>query len=403
MIRRTVVDGTRSLFARAIVAALVPLASCTSAAGTSPCGGELTDCGVCVPLAYDARNCGACGNLCANALACVRGACVSDPAGSGGGGGGGHAGRGGASDGNAGGSGGSGGSGTLVGGGSGAAGAVGVAGGPSTGGSGGGCAAPLTLCGGTCVDVAHDALHCGSCEGDCSLGVCELGVCSPVAVGHQILFGMDFSKIPGNHTGERRMLGNAAFLGVSSAGGHWKVVGFDPHASPTVPAVDGMLKSEAPSRGVTDLEIVHLDTVAAMLATVSPAQANVVVVYDQPKASVGELSALGAELAVSLDAFARAGGVVVVLSGGLGANEMWAFATEAGLFPTTGFHVLPGASILDVTAPLDALCVGVATPLAAPVSAGWWELPSGGNWDVVLSDHVTQKPLVVHRAVPPKP
>ena len=402
---RTALGRVRGAIARAALAALVSLASCTSASASYPCGGELTDCGICVPLAYDDRNCGACGNVCPDEMACVRGACASKPPGGGGGtsSAGGAAGQSVGAGSSAGGAaapavGGSGGSGATASGPGGSSAA-------SVGGSSGGepCLAPLRLCGAACVDVATDALHCGSCASDCSLGVCQLGVCSPLAVGHQILFGMDFSKVPGNHTGERRMLGNAAFLGVSSSSGHWKVLGFDAHASPTVPAVDGILKAEAPTRGVTDLQFVHVASVAAMLATLAPAQANAVVLYDQPKASLGELAKLGAPLGLALDAFARGGGLVILLSGGLGANEMWTFAAQAGLFPVTGFHALEGGALLDGSAPLDALSVGIATPLAAPISAGWWDLPAGGDWDVVLADHASQRPVVVHRAISPKP
>ena len=402
--RRPFGGGAARLLALSALSAMTSIAACASKGVTNPCG-DLADCGVCVPLAFDAHNCGACGNVCARDKACVHGVCLApgadaahdggpgSSAGASGGGGASALAAGGALTGSAG----VGAAGAAA---AGSAGTVGGSGG-GAGGSGPACAAPRTLCGASCVDVAKDPLHCGSCEAACAEGVCQLGVCSAFAIGHEVLFGMDFAKVPGNHVGERRMLANAAFLGATSGSGTWRILGYDAHASPTVPAIDGMLHLEAASHGVTDLTIVHVVSVTAMLETLAPAHANAVVFYDQPKAVAGALSDLGAALAGALDAFTRAGGIVIVLSGGSGPNEMWALAVEAALFPTTGFHPLGAGAALDGAAPLDALSVGVATPIAAPVHAGTWELAAGGTWDVVLRDHATQGPVVVHRAVVP--
>jgi hypothetical protein len=47
------------------------------------------------------------------------------------------------------------------------------------GGAGGGstCAAGLTACDGTCVDLETDAAHCGDCDAACEIGPCQAGAC----------------------------------------------------------------------------------------------------------------------------------------------------------------------------------------------------------------------------------
>ena len=58
-----------------IAVVLVALSGCTA---KTTCGGDSVDCGgVCVTMAADNLNCGACGNVCGIGTACVDGACAS--------------------------------------------------------------------------------------------------------------------------------------------------------------------------------------------------------------------------------------------------------------------------------------------------------------------------------------
>ncbi len=111
--------------------------SCPS--GTKSCGG------LCVELATDEDNCGSCGNLCADGVTCISGACggITNTGGTGGGSGGSNP-------------------------------TGGVAGG---GGTTSVCPPGYSLCGDLCADLQNDPYNCGSCNNYCSSGVCDAGSC----------------------------------------------------------------------------------------------------------------------------------------------------------------------------------------------------------------------------------
>ena len=46
----------------------------------------------------------------------------------------------------------------------------------------GGCEGGLVSCGGVCVDVQRDGVHCGRCSHDCGGGTCAAGVCQPSVI-----------------------------------------------------------------------------------------------------------------------------------------------------------------------------------------------------------------------------
>ena len=102
----------------------------------------------------------------------------------------------------------------------------------------------------------------------------------------------------------------------------------------------------------------------------------------------------------SLAAFTKAGGVVVVMSGGGGVNEMWKFVASANLLDVTGFAVTPLPAMLVDQDPTDAVGQGVANMFTAPFGTGSWvtATPSGIP---VIGELGTNKPVVVHLAVLP--
>jgi hypothetical protein len=262
------------------------------------------------------------------------------------------------------------------------------------------CDAPLVACGSTCADLQTSDLHCGDCNTHCSTGICTLGACVGKALGHEVLVGMDFQKIPGNEVQPRNVLGNAVFLGAANAGGHWRVTGFDPFTSPSAKAVDSALTIRAPQLGITDLKVSRVSSVEKLLPLLTVTKSNAVVFYDQPKAPGGALASMGVATAAALDAYAHTGGIVVVLSGGQGTNEMWALAASAGLLPATAFDPFEGTTVLDGVALLDALSAGVSFPFASPANAGAWSVPPG-QWSIVVHDQATLGPVVVHRGIVP--
>ena len=382
-----------------------------------------------MPTDYDAENCGACGHVCGGGLACTKGTCVkpasalpdgaggapastglggaSHAGGVGGGSGAPHSGGAGVAAGaggtqsSAAGAGGAGAAGVSSGGSSGGGGASGAAA-AGTSGAGGGapltCAMPLVACGTKCVDLTSDDAHCGSCKAQCPTGICQGSACVGAAPAHRIVLG---SSVAPPAVEARILLGNAAFLGSATAAGHWHVLGFDAFASTSVSLVDGVLVDRAASHGISDLKVVHTKDVPLFLATMAASKIDAVIFYDAPNAPAGSLGAAGAALATAMSAFR---GVAVVITGGEGRNEMWALAAQAGLFPVTGFTPFPAAppkATLDCPAPLDPLAVGLAGSFPASPLAGSWDLPPGGDWDVVVRDHASEKPVVAHRAFLP--
>ena len=265
------------------------------------------------------------------------------------------------------------------------------------------CDAPLVACGPKCVDLASDDANCGACKASCPTGICQSGGCVGAAAGHRVALGLDFSqKAPDS---AEQLLGSAVFLGSNTTGGHWRVLGLDPFASPSVANVDGVLAARAASHGIADLKVTHAPDAATFLSTITVKKINAVLFYDQPTAPPASLGALGAAVGAAVDTFSRAGGVVVLLTGGEGRNEMWALASAAQILPASGFSPFaPAISQLDCGAPLDPLTLGCG-PFSASVGAGTWDVASGGaadsDWNVVLLEQGTKKPVGMHRAVLP--
>jgi hypothetical protein len=445
--------------ALAAVAIAAPGAGCN---GGGVVGGECAPgfvaCGAeCVDVAGDALNCGACDLACGPGARCDEGACVGGVAGAGDGGGpaganrGGAAGRGAAGEwGGEGGIAGEGGRGAESGGGGasgaeagapggggagggqagapgaagaggaegpsgeggagpGAAGAAGAfggggagAGGAGEGGQGGAgpCAPPLVLCDGACVDLRNDEFNCGACGRVCPTGVCQAGVCYGARAGHEVVIGFDYAAVPAASFDPKRLLGNAVFLNAAQASGSWRVLGFDPHDSPTRAAVDAIVAQQAPSYGVVGLTVERAVDAADLVGRLSAQAFDALLVYDAPGAPPGALAQEGAAAQAALRSFSSAGGSVVVLGGGGGVNEMWAFVRAAGVQPATGSSPVALPATLRNEAPTDAVGVGVATLFAArPHAAAWLlEAPDGA---VVVATAAGGRPVVVHRSVLP--
>lgn len=285
---------------------------------------------------------------------------------------------------------------------SGAGGDAGSSGAAGTGGSGSTCPDPLVACGGACVDLASDEVNCGACFAMCATGVCQSGGCVDASVGHRVLIGVDFASVPAWHTEEKKLLGNATFLGAAFGGGSWRVLGLDPFSSPSASAVDAAVLAQASPHGVTTLSSTRVATTAAFLAGLSKKQVDVVLVYDQSTAPTGALAELGLAVKSTLGAFTKAGGVVVVLAGNKGPREMWAFAAAAGVAPTNGLaSVVTPSSLIDA-APGDAVGQGVATFFSASPNAVTWTFPDPGPVaTTVLKAKSNDGAVIVHAVVDP--
>jgi hypothetical protein len=131
---------------------------------------------------------------------------------------------------------------------------------------------------------------------------------------------------------------------------------------------------------------------------------QVLLIADQPNAPGGvDLGALGASWAPTLAQFTQRGGVVVVLDGGGGADQMPAMVTGTGLLTVTSDAPLATGTPLQVAAPGDALGIGVLNPYAAGVHSVSFvtEPPAGALVYVVVApnDAGTRPPVVVHKVL----
>jgi hypothetical protein len=247
------------------------------------------------------------------------------------------------------------------------------------------------------------------CNNPCATGVCQGSTCVGAAPGHEVIIGMSYADVPSSvdvkHSNARLLLGNSVFLNSASAGGTWKVLAFDPFGSPSAANVDTIVNAQKGSHGVTTLTIDHVTDPAMTLSKLNIASYNALVVYDQPAAATGELGNEGAFLGSSVRAFAKAGGTVVILSGGTGIDEMWDFVGQAQLFGTTGFALVSSdaASSPPLTVPppvsSDVTVQGVSNVFISFVELGAWSITLDAGADVVVTTQVTGAAVAVHRSV----
>jgi len=127
---------------------------------------------------------------------------------------------------------------------------------------------------------------------------------------------------------------------------------------------------------------------------------DVVLFYDQPTATAGSLSDLGASLRPKLLSFGEAGGVVIVLDGGSGVDEVPAFLSSTTLLSVDSDTTIR-ATALDVVAPGDAIGVDVLTPYLSPRRTASFTLTAGtgGDATIVVDEPTSSAPVVLHRVM----
>ncbi|MBI4703736.1 MAG: hypothetical protein HY744_21715, partial [Deltaproteobacteria bacterium] len=262
------------------------------------------------------------------------------------------------------------------------------------GGSGGpACPAPLVDCGGECVDLQSDVQHCGICNHYCPTELCVLGACTGGPVGHVVVLGMDFEQVL---PPARKLLGNAVFLPLQDP---VRILDYREHAgAASMAAVDAAIAAEAKARGrgYATSQVAPAGELGAKLAS---GQFDLLLVHDQPGAPDGALGSLGATVADALSAFAKAGGVVVVLATGNGTGQMSDFLTGAGLLDTSGFVAITGQPLYN-TGPADAVGLGVMSPfLAKPTTSVLVTLEAPGPLLTYVVSSQKGKPVAIHRVV----
>jgi len=219
------------------------------------------------------------------------------------------------------------------------------------------CTAPLVKCGNQCVDLNSDSKHCGSCNKVCPTGLCQGGKCVGAKAGHIVAACMSYQQ-NFQTSSQTVLLGNAVFLPFANP---MRILAYDQYVQSSVrQRVDQTIGWAAAARGRT-YNITSVSTVAAVPQKLNVLDYDVFLVYDQPNAPAGALASAGTAWATTLDSFARAGGVIVVLSGGDGVGEMPDLLTNSNLVPVSAETDVTNSQLYN-RAPTDAIGVNVLTP-----------------------------------------
>ncbi len=429
-------------------AASVP-AGCTE---TGVVGGDCRDgallCdGLCVDPMTDEANCGRCGAECDDGEECVRGRCGDGSGGSAGASSGGAAGD----SANAAGAGADGGSATdggSAGTGSNEAGSGGSSGRGGSGGSGRGgsagsagcpaidvpescgscdvacpesaplctplrsgyecvpaCDDPLVACSGKCVDLMTHPENCGACGTICPSGICDEGACAGANVGHVVGLCFGYSQFVNgtNPPPHAVMLSNAVFIPLRDPVRLLVYNEFTPTAN------DDALRQNLDVMGRLrgrDYLVTNVGSSAEVVSQLTIFDYDVFIVTDQPLAPRGALGQVGTEWADdgAIDAFARAGGVVILLSSGTGTSEMPELYTNAGFFDVSEEQDISGETVYNNDA-TDVLGSNVLNLFLAPLGSCTYTTRETQADDIkfVVTDarDGTGEPLAVHRFVAP--
>lgn len=260
------------------------------------------------------------------------------------------------------------------------------------------CTPPLVFCGGACIDVSADPLNCGACNVVCASQLCQNSRCVGAAPGGIVYAGHDYTTtLPG--TAQARVLSNAVFIPQANP---LHVMSYERYASANaITHVNNILNGVATQIGRT-LNVFHTTSDTDIPAQLALPGYDVLLVHDQPTAPDGALTTLGASWASTLTTFTLGGGIVVVLDGGTGIQQMPSFATGTGLLNVTANSPVALSTPLIVASRVDVVGIGVISPYGAGQSTvSIATEPNGGNVVYVVelsSDAGSAAPVVVHKA-----
>jgi hypothetical protein len=189
------------------------------------------------------------------------------------------------------------------------------------------------------------------------------------------------------------MLGNAVFQSVA---GSVRVLAYGQFAdSATATRIDGWLAAIAPSRGKT-LTITKLSDWTSLPSQLTVQQYQVLLVYDQDLAPMGQMATIGTFWNDAMDAFAKGGGIIVALDGGT-AGSMRDFLTNGGLLPVVDETDITGTQ-LNVDAPTDVVGQNLPNVFAARRNTvAFTTTQVRDNYHVfVVTDATGMLPVVIH-------
>ncbi len=261
------------------------------------------------------------------------------------------------------------------------------------------CAPPLVDCGGVCTDTTTDPLNCGNCGTVCPSQLCSNSLCVGTTTGGVVFIGHDYFSTSAG-TAQAHVLSNAVLIPQANP---LHVMSYERYANTrAVSNVKAIVNAAATAVGRT-VTITSTSVDGDIPAQLVWPSFQVLVVTDQATAPGGALATLGASWAGTLATFTAAGGIVVVLDGGTGVDEMPAFSTATGLLSVTAdTSVATGTPLLDV-APFDVVGAGVISPYGAGKSSvSVATEPNGGSVVYVIDVQVDGgggAPVVVHKVL----
>lgn len=263
------------------------------------------------------------------------------------------------------------------------------------------CVAPTINCHGRCLDPRRDPYNCGACGKICPSLLCENSLCVGANPGDVVVYGHDYRDAVQN-TAQVRLLTNAFFIPRSDP---LRVLTYEQFADPiSVLRVKGLVQNASLGRRITY-------TVAASDADLRAPDLvqkfDVVVVFDQERATAAQLGTIGTGWNAPLAAFAQRGGVVLALDGAAGQGGMPSLLTSAGLLDTAGHTALATGDAVAVVAPFDTVAQQVVSPYGVVARSASLQSnePNGGfvTWVVRGGAAGDGDPVVVHKVVPTPP
>lgn len=258
----------------------------------------------------------------------------------------------------------------------------------------------VTECGAICVDTTNDPRHCGGCNNRCESGICVSSDCVGRVNGHMAAICASYAS---QSPAQTNLLGNAVFLASTDP---VRILAYVRDTSGvSINGTNQALASAAAARG-RDYEKTEVTGLASVANQLTRADYDVLIVYDQQNAPAGRMASRAAAWAPAIETFTELGGIVIVLTGGDGTNEMNEFIDGIGIASVTGTTNYDG-SRYSVVAPGDALAIGVVSPfLAVPTSCVFDGAPMADGELVYVTEGADPgpgqgDPGVIHRIVVP--
>jgi hypothetical protein len=249
------------------------------------------------------------------------------------------------------------------------------------------CEEPLELCDDLCVDVANDPKNCGRCDNVCASGICLEGACADALPGDVVVIGHDYERTtPAQDT----IVSNTVFLA-----GKLSVRVMMYRGKAGTGSVQGIERALG-SSGV-ELEVMEA---SAEQVTAGLVESQLFVIHAQRGASDAELIALGEQWGLALTQFVARGGVIALFDAPSSNNAgTFQILMPSGLFAADSRIALPALTRLQVLAPNDAVGNDVtATYQSSRNSVAFMEIASEGT---IVVRSPAGDAVVVHRAVVP--